>query len=185
MKLFAALFTAISLALIPTAFANESLPAPGMHTPSIQQSIGRADIDSAQAQAPSKETPEIVIDGRTIVTTDFGGSVVEYITKYNRWRLEGRKVAVTDDCMSACTFILGRVPASNVCVTDNAQFAFHSAYAMSFSGPVFAKEATRLMWQYYPEAVKVKLREAGWESGEVPHPDFIYVKATEFYELCE
>jgi hypothetical protein len=184
MKLFATLFAVISLALIPTVFANESLPAPATHTPSIQQSIGRADIDNAQAQT-KETTSDLILDGRTIVTTDFGGSVVEYITKYNRWRLEGRKVAVTDDCMSACTFILGRVPASNVCVTDNAQFAFHSAYQMTFGGPVFAKEATRLMWQYYPEAVKVKLREAGWESGEVPHPDFIYVKATEFYELCD
>lgn len=149
----------------------------------LTEAIGRANIEQTYAQTEAPKT-DLIIDGKTIVTSDFGGSVIEYIQKYNKWRLEGRKVAVTDDCMSACTFLLGRLNASSVCVTENAQFAFHSAYAMTFAGPVFAKEATRLMWQYYPEQVKEKLRAAGWESGEVEHPEFIYVKATEFYELC-
>lgn len=147
--------------------------------------IGKATPELLEAQAQkADEKSEIIIGGRTVVSSDFGGSVGEYIRKYNTWQLEQRKIVVADDCMSACTFMLGRLDAANVCVTPHAQFAFHSAYQMSFAGPVFSKEATRLMWQYYPEEVKVKLREAGWASGEVEHPDFIYIKATEFYDLC-
>lgn len=148
--------------------------------------IGKAPESLTQAVAQVSETkPDIIQNGRTVVTTDFGGSLVEYITKFNRWRLEGRQIAVMDDCMSACTMMLGRIPAANVCVSDNAQFAFHSAYQMTFAGPTFAKEATRLMWSYYPEAVRARLRLEGWAGGDVEHPDFIYIKATEFYELCQ
>ena len=177
MNIFKSFFTAIAATLIlcGTTFANDIDSAIGATPPEVLTS---------QATEPTATAPKGP-DYRTTVTSDFGGSVGEYIQKYNLWRQEGRKIRVDDDCMSACTFMLGRLKADNVCVSDIAQFAFHSAYQMSFAGPVFAKEATRLMWQYYPEPVKVKLREAGWASGEVEHPDFIYIKATEFYELCQ
>lgn len=150
----------------------------------MTDAVGRAQIENTQAQVEGGKA-ETVINGRTVITSDFGGSVTEYIQKYNRWNLEDRKVKVNDDCMSACTFLIGRLPDKNVCVSEHAQFAFHSAYMMTFAGPMFAKEATRLMWQYYPEKVKEKLRAAGWESGEVEHPDFIYVKGTDLFNRCE
>ena len=92
-------------------------------------------------------------------------------------------IRVDDDCMSACTMMIGRIPAANICVSPVAQFAFHSAYSMSFAGPVYAKEATRLIWQYYPDELRKLLAERGWDGGE--HPDFIYIKGTEIYELCD
>jgi hypothetical protein len=179
MKSFKTFFTAIALTLIPFVYANSA------NANSLTDAIGRAQIDNTQAQAEEAKKPDLIINGRTIVTSDFGGSVTEYIQKYNRWNLEDRKIKVNDDCMSACTFLIGRLPDKNVCVSEHAQFAFHSAYMMTFAGPMFAKEATRLMWQYYPEKVKEKLRAAGWESGEKEHPDFIYVKGTDLFNRCE
>lgn len=182
MKLFKTFFTAIAATLIlsgiATASPSDKDPIP---EPTIETSIGRAQFENTKAGETAK--PEVIINGRTVVTSDFGGGVMEYIEKYNRWRLEGRKVRVEDDCMSACTFLIGRLPEANVCVSDIAQFAFHSAWVMTFAGPMYAQEATRLMWQYYPEKVKVKLRELGWDGGE--HPDFVYIKGTDLFPLCE
>lgn len=144
--------------------------------------MGRANIDTAKAEADETKA-EIIRNGRTVITSDFGGSVIEYIQKYNKYRLEDRKITVMDDCMSACTFLVGRIKDENVCVSDIAQFAFHSAYVMTMMGPMYAEEATRLMWNYYPERVKVKLRELGWDGGE--HPNFVYIKGTDLYPLCD
>src|SRR6478736_1757234 len=153
MKLFATFFTAIALTLIPSVYANaQTIDEQPDTRPALERSIGRANIDNTMAgeEAPkplsqSAETvgrPELIQNGRTVVTSDFGGSVIEYIQKYNRWRQEGRKLKVDDDCMSACTFLVGRIDPANVCVSPVTHFAFHSAYVMTFAGPMYAEEAT-------------------------------------------
>jgi hypothetical protein len=135
-------------------------------------------------QAPSAVTEaQAKVDYRTVITGDFGGGIIDYIQKYNKIRQDGSKVRIDDLCMSACTLITGLVPYEDVCVSPYAIMAFHSAWVMTFAGPMHSKEGTALLWAVYPEPVKAKLREAGWGGGE--HPEFIYFPATDFYKACE
>lgn len=122
-----------------------------------------------------------------MITSDFGGGVIDYIQKYNKIRQDGSKVRIDDLCMSACTMLTGLVPDYNVCVSPYAILAFHSAWVMSFAGPMHSKEGTSLLWNIYPEKVQQKLKERGWDGtdGINPHPEFIYFKGTDFYPLCD
>lgn len=124
--------------------------------------------------------PEIKVpDYRVIITSDFGGSVIEYIKKYNSLRQSGSKIMVDDVCISACTLITGLIPDANVCVSPTAVFAFHSAWS---GYGTYSSEGTRLIWQIYPEAIKEKLRALGWDGNE--HPDLVYIKGTDLYRPC-
>lgn len=138
--------------------------------------IGAAPPVVTEAQAK-------VIDYRTVITSDFGGGIIEYIQKYNKMRQDGVKVRIDDLCMSACTLITGLVPDEDICVSPYAIMAFHSAWVATFAGPMHSKEGTALLWNIYPEKVRAKLRENGWDGGE--HPEFIYFPATDFYKACE
>lgn len=123
-----------------------------------------------------------VVDSYTI-DIDYGGSVAEYIAKYNDWKKGESKVVVDGPCISACTFMLGILNDNQVCVTKRGFFAFHSA---SYGNGEFAEEATKLFWFMYPERVKTILRTLGWDgSGKEPHPTLLYVKGTDLYPLCK
>lgn len=71
-----------------------------------------------------------------VITLDGGGSIFEYIEKYNRWRAEGKKVRIEGHCMSACTYFLGLMPREDVCVSDYAYLGFHGVY-INFMGQMF------------------------------------------------
>lgn len=166
MKLFRNFFTAIATTLIlaGTSYANEK----------------PSDFIGA---APTAITESKAADYRTVITSDFGGGIVEYIQNYNKIRQSGASVRIDDLCMSACTLITGLVPDDKVCASPYAIMAFHSAWMNTFAGPMYSPEGTKLLWNIYPEKVKAKLRERGWDGGE--HPDFIYFPATDFYKACD
>lgn len=117
-----------------------------------------------------------------IVTADTGGSIIHYIQAFNDIRREGAFVRIEDVCLSACTLILGLVPPENVCVTEHTLMGFHSARDGVGN---FHMMGTRLAWHIYPEWVRAKLLENGW-NGDGPngHPDFLYFPGTDFYPLC-
>lgn len=162
-------FTAIAATLIlaGTSFANEK-PTDyiGKAPPAVTESMAKTDPNYT-----------------TRITSDFGGGIIEYIEKYNKLRQTGGKVRIDDLCMSACTLATGLLPDEDVCVSPYAIMAFHSAWVMTFGGPAHSKQGTDLLWAIYPEKVKEKLRERGWDGGE--HPEFIYFKGTDFYKACD
>lgn len=166
-SLIAGLFTIVS------ASANEQ----------PKDFIGAAPPSVMESQATGSPSSPKEVDYRVVISSDFGGSVIEYIQKYNKMRQDGSKVRIDDLCMSACTLATGLLADANVCVSRYAILAFHSAWVMSFAGPMHSPEGTALLWNIYPEQVKEKLREAGW-NGTDPHPNFIYFKGTDFYPEC-
>ena len=62
------------------------------------------------------------------ITRDFGGLVDQYKAKYTKIRDRGERVIIDGICNSACTLVLGIVPASRICVTPKASLGFHAAY---------------------------------------------------------
>lgn len=177
-QMFKKLALALMLMLSP---AMAQTVQTDFHQPLITQAEGKADFQHIQAADGS-----VVASGpkyQVVITGDLGGSVVEYIQKYNKLRQDGSRVRIDDLCMSACTLITGLVPDPAVCVSPYAIMAFHSAWFMTPFGPQFSPEGTRLLWNIYPEKVREKLKANGWDGSE--HPDFIYFKGTDFYPLCD
>lgn len=121
-----------------------------------------------------------------IISADFGGSIGDYIEQYAEIRHDKVLVRIEDVCISACTMVLGLIPADRVCADKRAKFGFHSAWFMGPLGPVFSREGTRLVWNIYPENVREELKKRGWDGeGEKPHPDLLYVDATTFVRQCD
>lgn len=97
----------------------------------------------------------------------------------------GGKVELDGFCISACTLILGILPREDVCVSEYSTFGFHSA---TDGYGDFHSEGTRIAWTLYPEAVKEKLRKAGWDAEDpekAEHPALIYFEGSDFYEYCD
>ncbi len=120
-----------------------------------------------------------------VISNHYGGNVAEYIERYSNIRDTGGKVEVRDFCLSACTLVLAFIKPENLCATPGAVFGFHSAHTIGPRGNEFAKEATRLVWNIYPERVRQVLRDRGWDGdGDQAHPDLLYVPASEFVKTC-
>jgi hypothetical protein len=116
------------------------------------------------------------------ITHDMGGIIALYVERYRALEAVGGKVVIDGLCLSACTLVTALVPDGDVCTTDRGVFGFHSG-----TGPTgdFAREGTRIAWAMYPQRIQARLRALGWDgNGDKPHPDMIYVRATEFYPLC-
>src|SRR5262249_22475739 len=58
---------------------------------------------------------------RTIVM-DLGGSLFDYIADYSEDREAHVTFKIDGMCVSACTMILGTIPADDVCITPYAKF---------------------------------------------------------------
>jgi len=121
---------------------------------------------------------------RLTISFDRGGSVFEYIQKYNGYREGGVYIRVTDICLSACTPITGLVQNDHVCVSDQALFGFHSAFTDSGLGDeTFSKVGTDLAWHIFPKKIQDLIRLQGWD-GVSEHPDLVYFKGTDIYDRC-
>lgn len=177
-QMFKSLLLSAMLLFAPAAIAQTVETE--IHEPLITETIGSITPELKATQAAPVEANN---DYRITISSDFGGGVVDYIEKYNKYRQAGAKLRIDDLCMSACTLVTGLMPASNVCVSPYAQLAFHSAWFMTMMGPAHSEEGTKLIWNIYPEAVREKLKAAGWDGGA--HPGFIYFKGTDFYPLCD
>lgn len=112
------------------------------------------------------------------ITHDNGGPIWAYIDKYNALRNAGGTVIIDGLCLSSCALIAGLMPAERVCVTPYGQLGFHSASTAHH----FDSEATRMVWQMYPETVRALLRERGWD-GHSEHAEMIYIEGAELRSL--
>ena len=65
------------------------------------------------------------------ITDDRGGRIGTYVDKYQELRGSSETVMIDGLCASACTIVLGAVPASRICVTSRASFGFHAACSWS------------------------------------------------------
>jgi hypothetical protein len=89
------------------------------------------------------------------ITDDHGGNMGVYWSRYLALRESNELVVIDGTCSSACTLILGMIPADRVCITPNAVFGFHAAWNSGFLGlPVTNEPATRTLMMVYPARIR-------------------------------
>jgi hypothetical protein len=89
------------------------------------------------------------------ITDDRGGNIGAYWSRYIAARDSNEQVIIDGKCSSACTLVLGIVPARRICVTRNAVLGFHAAWRPGFLGLHVANEpATRTLMSFYPPLIR-------------------------------
>ena len=114
------------------------------------------------------------------ILSSSGGAVEEYLRIFAQLRRSGERVIIDGPCFSACTLVLSTIPKSRICVTRRAVLGFHAAqWVDSRSGRVSrAPEATRIVTQSYPPAVRAWIKKRGGLTGKP-----IYLRGRELGSL--
>jgi hypothetical protein len=101
--------------------------------------------------APVSETAAAVVR----IGDDHGGLIGDYWSRYSALRRSKYRIVIDGTCSSACTLVLGIVPARRICVTSKARLGFHAAWRPGFLGLHVANEpATRTLMSLYPPPVR-------------------------------
>lgn len=104
--------------------------------------LGLGGVDPAQAQ------------GVKIVRNDPGGSVESRLREIAQLRLEGTRIEIRGQCVSACTMLLG-LP--NTCVARSSRLGFHGPQSQYY-GVSLAPEQfdywSRVMADHYPAQIR-------------------------------
>jgi hypothetical protein len=79
------------------------------------------------------------------VFDNHGGRVAEYNARWAPLGQQGASVRIVGPCQSACTVLLGHIPRSRTCVTEQASFGFHLANL---------PQATANLWAAHPADIK-------------------------------
>lgn len=96
------------------------------------------------------------------IADDRGGRIGTYLDKYESLRDSGETVVIDGTCASACTIVLGALPAERICVTPRASLGFHAAWDPGPSGrPVINPRATRMLYSLYPARIKTWIAQRG------------------------
>jgi hypothetical protein len=88
------------------------------------------------------------------VRFDPGGHIGTYYDRVQQIRHSGERVVIDGPCMSACTLVLGMLPAGQLCATENAAFGFHQAWYTDGRTRTPSATATRFLTSHYPPQVK-------------------------------
>jgi hypothetical protein len=99
-----------------------------------------------------------------LIRRDLGGSVEDHKEKFAAVRDSGQRVIIDGVCDSSCTLVLGIVPLSRICVTDQASLGFHMAYydlALTDGNKVVSFLGTAEFMSIYPTAIKEWLGRNG------------------------
>jgi hypothetical protein len=89
------------------------------------------------------------------ITSDNGGMIGDYVTRYMQVRQSGEQVVIDGMCLSACTMVVGIVPRDRVCATPNAVLGFHAAWRPDDAGrKVTSGVATQALMNIYPAAIR-------------------------------
>jgi hypothetical protein len=106
------------------------------------------------------------------ITRDHGGEIKSYEAKYERLRDAGERVIIDGICNSACTLVLGIVPAKHICVTPRASLGFHLAYfdqRWTAGMKITSYSGTQELMQYYPQPVKDWIARHGGLTSKMKH----------------
>ena len=89
------------------------------------------------------------------IADDRGGRIGTYVDKYQELRTSGETVVIDGLCASACTIVLGAIPANRICVTSRANLGFHAAWDFGNNGQAVTNaEATRMLYSMYPAPIR-------------------------------
>jgi hypothetical protein len=106
------------------------------------------------------------------ITRDHGGDLKQYEAKYARLRDKGERVVIDGICNSACTLVLGMLPAGKVCVTPRASLGFHQAYydqRWTAGIKITSISGTAELMSYYPPSVKDWIARHGGLTAQMKH----------------
>lgn len=96
------------------------------------------------------------------ISEDRGGRIGTYIEKYRGLRSSGESVMIDGLCASACTIVLGALPADKICVTSRANLGFHAAWDFGPNGQSITNpEATQLLYSMYPGNIRRWISQRG------------------------
>jgi hypothetical protein len=117
------------------------------------------------------------------ISGDHGGQIGRYVDRYEQLRASGQTIIIDGLCASACTIILGTIPHDKICVTPNANLAFHAAWDFGAHGRTIANpEATRMLYSMYPSQVRHWIASQG---GLTPRMIFLRGRQLEaMYRPC-
>ena len=68
------------------------------------------------------------------IANDRGGQIGRYLDRNEKMRASGQTIIIDGLCASACTIVLGTIPYDKICVTPNANLAFHAAWDFGARG---------------------------------------------------
>jgi hypothetical protein len=89
------------------------------------------------------------------ITNDRGGQIGRYVDRFEKLRASGQTIIIDGLCASACTIVLGAIPYDRICVTPNANLAFHAAWDFGRRGRAIPNpEATNDLFSMYPARVR-------------------------------
>jgi hypothetical protein len=89
------------------------------------------------------------------ITNDRGGQIGRYVDRFEKLRASGQTIIIDGLCASACTIVLGAIPYDRICVTPNANLAFHAAWDFGRRGRAIPNpEATNDLFSMYPAPVR-------------------------------
>ena len=73
------------------------------------------------------------------IANDRGGQIGRYVDRFEKLRASGETIIIDGLCASACTIVLGTIPYERICVTPNANLAFHAAWDFRGSGTCYSE----------------------------------------------
>src|SRR5437868_4792076 len=76
------------------------------------------------------------------IANDRGGQIGRYVERYEQLRASGQTIIIDGHCASSCTIVLGAIPREKICVTRNANLAFHAAWD-------FAAPSAKQWWKWF------------------------------------
>jgi hypothetical protein len=89
------------------------------------------------------------------ITNDRGGQIGRYVDRFEKLRASRQTIIIDGLCASACTIVLGTIPYDRICVTPNANLAFHAAWDFGARGRAIPNpEATSDLFSMYPARVR-------------------------------
>ena len=117
------------------------------------------------------------------IANDRGGQIGRYVERYEQLRASGQTVIIDGLCASSCTIVLSAIPPERICVTPNANLAFHAAWDFGAQGRAITNPgATRMLYSMYPSQVQHWIANRG---GLSPRMIFLRGKQLEaMYRPC-
>lgn len=113
-----------------------------------------------------------------VIGEDIGGSVEDYIAKYDSHTAANDILIVDGICWSACAYVT-RVP--RACATEKAIFAFHRAFIPKKDGRVYSSKIDLITERLYPK----KVQQLFISRGGLKENSWLYVRGTDLLPPCK
>jgi hypothetical protein len=100
-------------------------------------------------RAFAKHTPAKT---KTVLYDEYGGVIQEHVRRFQTIAASGDDVEIRGVCNSACTLIVGIVPADRICFGEHASLGFHSSRDAESNEPT--AKTNRWMVMQYPQDIR-------------------------------